>query len=110
MAEINDAPVTPVSSAGFLVAVTADPESPAFQKVAAAELADVAAKATSAIQAADLGTAAYADADSFITPEAHQAAIDGLQAQIDLLLARFNNEPGNLGVLPATLPFTLSSE
>lgn len=110
MAEINDAPVRPVASAGFLVAVTSDPENPSFEKVAASELAEVAAKAGTAVQPTDLGTAAFADADSFLTSEAHQADLAALQAQIDLLLARLNNEPGNLGVLPATLPFTLSSE
>ncbi|WP_181164668.1 hypothetical protein [Amaricoccus solimangrovi] len=109
MPELTDAPVVPVGDAGFLVALNGDPETPQFQQIAASELAATAAKAETAVQPTQLGSAAYADTDSFVSPEQHAAAVADLQTQIDALveMIRVGATPG-ADVLPATLPFTVS--
>ena len=109
MAEINDAPVTPVHQAGYLVAVTDDAESPAFQRVAASELGQIALKAESAVQPEQLGSAAFADTNSFLTPAVLDAFRAEVQAQIDALAELVQTGAvGGDDVLPATFPFILS--
>ena len=113
--DIVDAPILPVHQAGYLVAITSDPASPGFQRVAAVEVAELAQKAETAVQPGQLGSAAFADIDSFVTPTSLETSMNAMQAQINALselLAAGNGGGGGNGggTLPAILPFILGPD
>ena len=116
--ELSVAPITAVQDAGYLVAMTSSAGDPTFQRVAASEIGEIAQKAASAVQPTDLGSAAFADTESFITPTALEDALSVMQAQINTLTELIaagggsggGGGGGQDGTLPATLPFILGGD